>query len=374
MKVIAVAGRSGAGKTTLIRRLIAELRRRGWSAAVVKHCGSGFNLGGKDKDSSLYFRAGAEAVTLTGPKGTANLRLLSRRMKDRDLADAHLLADFVFIEGGRIGPDIPAIEVIGTNPKDRVPLRNRDRWIVVSRLPVDSSKPVFSPTQASEITDLIIAGTAKDQIRAGDTARENHFRAHDPAVRTVLEKSVVGIAGAGGLGSQVAIALARAGIGTLIIADFDRIEASNLNRQQYFAEQIGRPKVEALIENLGRIPSGTRVVARKVRITPDNVARLFGQAEILVEAFDRADQKQMLIETWMTRFPDRPIIAASGLSGYGANNRIRERRIGLLTLIGDEESEPKPGISPMAPRVGVVASMQANRVIEYLMKTRRASC
>lgn len=374
MEVIAVVGRSGAGKTTFLRGLIAELRRRGKNVAVVKHCGSGFDLGQEDKDSSLFLKAGAEAVTLTGPKGSAVLSVPRRRPKDRDLAAGHDRCDVVLIEGGRVDPGIPTIEVIGLEAKNRPLLRESDRWIVVSRRPVRSAKPVYAPEQAGEIASLIIGRRTEKAPPDGSGIEEEFYLAHDPSVRRALKKSIVGIAGAGGLGSNVALALARAGVGTLIIADFDRIETTNLNRQQYFVEQIGRSKVEALAENLRRIPSATRIRARRIRVTAKNIAGIFGKADVLVEAFDRADQKQMLIEAWMTRFPARPIIAASGLAGYGRNNRIRERRIGLLTLIGDEAGEAPAGISPMAPRVGVVAAMQANRVVEYLMKSRRAPC
>ncbi|MBN1940278.1 MAG: sulfur carrier protein ThiS adenylyltransferase ThiF [Candidatus Aminicenantes bacterium] len=365
MKVIAVIGRSGAGKTTFLCRLIAALRRLGRSSAVIKHCGSGFDLGGKDKDSNMFLRAGAEAVTLSGPKGTAVVRRPRSRPKDRALAAVHAGVDFVFIEGGRTEPGIPTIEVVGLDPGNRASIRKADRRIIVARCPVSSAGPVFSPGNVREIAAFILAGPAED---------EAFFGAHDPVVHETLKKAVVAVAGAGGLGSNVAMALARCGVGTLLLADFDRVEPSNLNRQQYFTDQVGRSKVEALSENITRIPSGTMVVARMARINADNVGRLFGRADVLVEAFDRADQKQMLIEAWMTRFPDRPVVAASGLAGYGANNRIRERRIGLLTLIGDEESEPPAGISPMAPRVAAVAAMQANRVIEILMKARKTPC
>jgi sulfur carrier protein ThiS adenylyltransferase len=197
------------------------------------------------------------------------------------------------------------------------------------------------------------------------------FSRHDPAVLAVLRRSVIGIAGAGGLGSNVAFALARAGVGKLIIADFDRIEPSNLNRQQYFIRQIGRVKVDALVENLKRIQPFSVYVGRRVKVSRKNVGTLFGEADLLVEAFDRADQKEMLIEAWIDAFPDRPVIAASGLSGFGQNNRIRQRRVGTLYICGDEESEPRPGISPMAPRVGVVAHMQANLAVELLVRLKR---
>lgn len=203
------------------------------------------------------------------------------------------------------------------------------------------------------------------------TKEQAFFGRHDPFVRAALRASTVGIAGAGGLGSNAAAALARAGVGRLIIADFDRIEITNLNRQQYFLSQVGRIKVLALRENLRRInPFGTYIVHRR-RVTRSNVASLFGEADLLIEAFDRAAEKQMLIETWLERFPGRPIIAASGLSGYGGNAKIKQRKAGSLYICGDETSEPRPGVSPMAPRVALVAAMQANLAIELLMRSSR---
>jgi len=195
------------------------------------------------------------------------------------------------------------------------------------------------------------------------------FSKHDPQILPLLRASVVGIAGAGGLGSSVAVSLARAGIGKLIIVDFDRIEISNLNRQQYFWTQIGKIKVRALLENLRKINPFSEYVGYQRRITPKNVKTIFGKADLLIEAFDRAGQKQMLIESWIAHFPDRPIIAASGLSGWGRNQKIRQRRVGNLYICGDEESEPVRGISPMAPRVGIVANMQANLAVELLVKS-----
>jgi sulfur carrier protein ThiS adenylyltransferase len=195
------------------------------------------------------------------------------------------------------------------------------------------------------------------------------FSKHDPQILPLLRASVVGIAGAGGLGSSVAVSLARAGIGKLIIVDFDRIEISNLNRQQYFWTQVGKVKVRALLENLRKINPFSEYVGYQRRITPKNVKSIFGKADLLIEAFDRAGQKQMLIESWIAYFPDRPIIAASGLSGWGRNQKIRQRRVGNLYICGDEESEPVRGISPMAPRVGIVANMQANLAVELLVKS-----
>jgi len=199
---------------------------------------------------------------------------------------------------------------------------------------------------------------------------ESLFAKPDPLVLAALRASTVGIAGAGGLGSTVAVSLARAGVGRLIIADFDRVEASNLNRQQYFVRQIGRLKVAALRENLRAINPFSEYTVHAARVTRANAGRIFGEAEILVEAFDRAAAKQMLIDAWLSLHADRPIVAASGLAGYGKNRKLHTRRMGSLYLCGDEESQCPKGISPMAPRVAIVANMQANIVVELLVNRK----
>jgi sulfur carrier protein ThiS adenylyltransferase len=200
-------------------------------------------------------------------------------------------------------------------------------------------------------------------------ARE-YFAHRDPAVLTVLRQSSVGIAGAGGLGSNVAVALARAGIGRLVIADFDKIEPSNLNRQQYFVDQIGERKVVALRENLLAINPYSIYEIHEVRINRRNATKIFARVDVLVEAFDRATAKEMLIDSYLARFPGRPLVAASGLAGYGLNRKLHTRRMGNLYICGDEESQCPKGISPMAPRVALVAAMQANLVVELLVKMR----
>ncbi len=200
-------------------------------------------------------------------------------------------------------------------------------------------------------------------------ARE-YFSRRDPGVLAVLRQSSVGIAGAGGLGSNVAVALARAGVGRLVIADFDRVEPSNLNRQQYFVDQVGERKVEALRENLLAINPYSLYEIHDVRVTRRNAARIFERVDVLVEAFDKAAAKEMLIEASLAKFPGRPIVAASGLAGYGGNAKVHSRRLGNLYICGDESSQCPKGISPMAPRVALVAAMQANQVVELLMKMR----
>lgn len=200
-------------------------------------------------------------------------------------------------------------------------------------------------------------------------ARE-YFARRDPAVLAVLRQSSVGIAGAGGLGSNVAVALARAGVGRLVIADCDKVEPSNLNRQQYFIDQVGERKVAALRENLLAINPYSLYEVHDVRVTRRNASVLFARVDVLVEAFDRAEAKEMLIEASLSKFPGRPIVAASGLAGFGGNRRIHARKVGNLYICGDEASQCPKGVSPMAPRVALVAALQANLVVELLVKMR----
>jgi len=211
----------------------------------------------------------------------------------------------------------------------------------------------------------------KDLPKAGTIAFAREYFSHrDPAVLEVLRRSSVGIAGAGGLGSSVAVALARAGVGRLVIADFDRIEPSNLNRQQYFLDQVGERKVVALRENLLAINPYSIYEVHDVRVTRKNATAVFGRVDVLVEAFDKAEAKEMLIEASLAKFPGRPIVAASGLAGYGCTRKLHARRLGNLYICGDESSQCPKGVSPMAPRVALVAAMQANLVVELLVKMR----
>ena len=190
-------------------------------------------------------------------------------------------------------------------------------------------------------------------------------------IKTHLAEFRVGIAGAGGLGSNCAIALARSGIGTLVISDFDIIEASNLNRQYYFADQVGMEKTKALKENIGRINSGTRIIEYQVKLNRDNIPLIYSECDVIVEAFDRADMKEMLIETILTRMPGTPLVVGSGMAGWGNNESLKCRKIDdWLFVCGDETTEASEDTPLMAPRVGIVANMQANIVIEILLKKR----
>lgn len=191
---------------------------------------------------------------------------------------------------------------------------------------------------------------------------------HSPGVHRRVRRSTVGVVGLGGLGSQVAIALARIGVGTLILADYDVVEPSNLNRQQYFVQQIAMPKVDAMRETLKEVNPYVRVIIHHTVISPKNVKTIFGNAEIIVEALDRAEEKAMLINAISKSMPDKYIVAASGVAGYGDGDTIKTTKFSSrIFIVGDQRSSPGPGIGLMAPRVGIAAHHQANTVLRLIL-------
>jgi len=210
-------------------------------------------------------------------------------------------------------------------------------------------------------------------IRRGEVPTEEELEGlmasrHTPGVHARLKRAVVGIAGVGGLGSAVAVALARVGVGRLVVADFDVVEPSNLNRQQYFIDQIGHYKVEALACNLRRINPYVTVEPHCVLLGPENIPAIFSGCSIVVEAFDRADMKAMLVNRVLESMPLCTVVAASGVAGYGSNNSISTRKVARrLYLTGDSVSEAAAGNGLMAPRVGIAAHHQANQVVRILL-------
>ncbi len=187
-------------------------------------------------------------------------------------------------------------------------------------------------------------------------------------IREFLLQKTVGIAGAGGLGSNCAVALARTGVGHLIIADFDVLEVTNLNRQYYFRHQLGIPKVWALKNNINKIDPSINVDAHPILLTAENIPDIFRHCDVLIEAFDKAEMKQMIIETALSQWPDRPLIAASGLAGWGKTEEITIKRFGNFVLAGDDVSETGPWNPPLGPRVAILAGIQANLALEFLLK------
>ena len=184
----------------------------------------------------------------------------------------------------------------------------------------------------------------------------------------ILQTKTVGIAGCGGLGSNCAVSLARVGVGKLIVADFDVIVESNLNRQYFFHDQIGQKKAFALQENIRRINPAVNVEAHDMKLDPSSIVSLFSDCDVIVEAFDLAEMKQMIIETVLTEMQDKHIISGVGLAGWGNNNLFTTKHYGKLYICGDHKHEVSEAMPPLAPRVCIVANMEANQVLEILLK------
>jgi sulfur carrier protein ThiS adenylyltransferase len=182
-----------------------------------------------------------------------------------------------------------------------------------------------------------------------------------------LKDKVVGIAGAGGLGSNIAVSLLRAGVQRFIIADYDRVELSNLNRQYYFFDQVGMTKIAALHQNLLRINPHVQATLHDTWITADNLPDLFAEAHLLIEAFDVPEMKAMAANRWLQSFPDRFIITGSGISGYGMNSTLGIAVHGKLIVCGDQKTQNTKELGQAAPRIGLVAQMQANAALEILL-------
>ncbi len=220
---------------------------------------------------------------------------------------------------------------------------------------------------------LLAEGDRAVFIRRGEVPPRERLEAmmaarHSPEVFARMKAATVGVAGLGGLGSAVSAALARMGVGRLILADGDVVEPSNLNRQFYFTDQIGMKKTEALKATLARINPFCGVEAHDVWLDAASAPRVFGQAGIVVEAFDRAEAKAMLIDALLKGLPRVTVVAASGLAGYDGGNAIRTFRAAeRLYVVGDLVTEAGPGRGLMAPRVGIAAHHQANAVVRLLM-------
>ena len=192
---------------------------------------------------------------------------------------------------------------------------------------------------------------------------------HGKELHKAFSSATVAVCGLGGLGSNIAIALARAGVGRLILIDFDRVDITNLHRQQYKASQIGMHKIDALADNLREIAPYIELEAHTERITEDNAVMLLSDADIICEAFDDAECKAMLTNTVLFELPDKYLVAASGMAGMDAPNTIKTRRItSRFYLCGDEASDVSDGIGLVAPRVALCAAHQAHTVLRILAK------
>ncbi len=193
--------------------------------------------------------------------------------------------------------------------------------------------------------------------------KERHGEDH----HNKFTSAAVAICGLGGLGSNIAIALARAGIGKLILIDFDRVDITNLHRQQYKAGQVGMYKTEALYENLKEITPYIELEIHTVRIMEKNAAELLQKADIICEAFDDAECKSMLTDIVLSEMPEKYLVAASGMAGLSSANCIKTRRItSRFYLCGDEISDVSDGIGLVSSRVMLCAAHQAHTVLRIL--------
>ena len=200
-----------------------------------------------------------------------------------------------------------------------------------------------------------------------DKAKDDRF---SQAVHQKLKIASVAIAGAGGLGSNIAVMLARSGVGHIHIVDFDIVDITNLNRQVYTVRHIGSRKVDAIKEILMEINPYLKVTTDCIREAADNSDEIFVGYDIVCEAFDGAESKAMLIDSLLTVEDGPIVISGSGMAGYGSANEIKSRRImDRLFICGDGHTDVGDGIGLMAPRVAVCAGHQANIVIGHILGT-----
>ena len=209
-----------------------------------------------------------------------------------------------------------------------------------------------------QITNIL----TKEEIQAALEER------HSPEIQKKLSAGRVTIAGLGGLGSNVAYALARIGVGHLHLIDFDVVDITNLNRQQYFMEHLGMYKTDALKSLLLKINPYLDIRTDCVKVTEENLISLFKDAGIVCEAFDNPEAKAMLVNGILEHFSEKKLVSATGMAGYGSSNAIRtERLMKNFYLCGDRVTEPSYGNGLMAPRVAICAAHEANMITRLLL-------
>ena len=187
---------------------------------------------------------------------------------------------------------------------------------------------------------------------------------HGLGLHERFSSAPVAVCGLGGLGSNIAITLARAGIGKLILIDSDRVDITNLHRQQYKADQIGFFKTDALADNLSEIAPYTEIQTVTEKITEENFADLLKDADVVCEAFDNAEAKAMLVNGVLEQLPQCYLVAASGMAGMDTPNTIQTRKVMKhFYLCGDETNDVADTIGLVAPRVMLCAAHQAHTVL-----------
>lgn len=212
-----------------------------------------------------------------------------------------------------------------------------------------------------------MAGLQAHPVPSREVMREALNIRHGEDLQNKISAARVAVCGLGGLGSNIAIALARAGVGHLHLIDFDRVDLTNLNRQQYAVGQLGQYKTDALRETLSLVSPYCDVTCDTVRVTEENLPDLLRNEDYICEAFDRAEAKAMLVSGVLEHFPEKYLVAASGLAGLGSANTIQTRRVSQrFYLCGDGTSDSSVGLGLVASRVLVCAAHEANMILRLI--------
>ncbi len=212
-----------------------------------------------------------------------------------------------------------------------------------------------------------MAGLQAHPIPSREVMREALNIRHGEDLQNKISAARVAVCGLGGLGSNIAIALARAGVGHLHLIDFDRVDLTNLNRQQYAVGQLGQYKTDALRETLSLVSPYCDVTCDTIQVTEENLPDLLKTEDYICEAFDRAEAKAMLVSGVLEHFPEKYLVASSGLAGLGSANTIQTRRISKrFYLCGDGTSDSSVGLGLVASRVLVCAAHEANMILRLI--------
>lgn len=212
-----------------------------------------------------------------------------------------------------------------------------------------------------------MAGLQAHPIPSREVMREALNIRHGEDLQNKISAARVAVCGLGGLGSNIAIALARAGVGHLHLIDFDRVDLTNLNRQQYAVGQLGQYKTDALRETLSLVSPYCDVTCDTIQVTEENLPDLLRNEDYICEAFDRAEAKAMLVSGVLEHFPEKYLVAASGLAGLGSANTIQTRRVSQrFYLCGDGTSDSSVGLGLVASRVLVCAAHESNMILRLI--------
>ncbi len=212
-----------------------------------------------------------------------------------------------------------------------------------------------------------MGGLHEHPIPSREVMREALNIRHGEELQNKISAARVAVCGLGGLGSNIAIALARAGVGHLHLIDFDRVDLTNLNRQQYAVGQLGQYKTDALRETLSLVSPYCDVTCDTIKVTEENLPELLKHEDYICEAFDRAEAKAMLVSGVLEHFPGKYLVAGSGLAGLGSANTIQTRRVSKrFYLCGDGTSDSSVGLGLVASRVLVCAAHEANMILRLI--------